>query len=74
MFSHPEIMPDFSTVEIVKSPSYSDPFSCYFYPLDREKSHYFFWPLNQVSRAGPDGGSVRLRTIAPPRLVLVRAQ
>jgi DTW domain-containing protein YfiP len=38
MSSHPEIMPDFLTLEIVKSPSYSDPFSCYFYPLDREKS------------------------------------
>jgi hypothetical protein len=39
--SHPEIMPDFFTLEIVKSPSYSDPFSCYFHPLEKEKSLYF---------------------------------
>jgi hypothetical protein len=38
MSSHPEIMPDFLTLEIVKSPSYSVPFSCYFYPLEKEKS------------------------------------
>jgi hypothetical protein len=38
MSSHPEIMPDFLTLEIVKSPSYSDPFSCYFHPLQKEKS------------------------------------
>jgi hypothetical protein len=38
MFSHPEIMPDFLTVETVNSPSYTDPFLCYFYPLDREKT------------------------------------
>jgi uncharacterized membrane-anchored protein len=38
MFSHLEIMPDFLTLEIVKSPSYTDPFSCYFYPLGKEKS------------------------------------
>jgi len=37
MSSHPEIMPDFLTIEIVKSPSYSDPFPCYFYPLEKEK-------------------------------------
>src|SRR5262245_20541250 len=37
MFSHPEIMPDFLTVEITNFPSYTDPFLCYFYPLDREK-------------------------------------
>jgi hypothetical protein len=40
MFSHPEIMPDFSTLETVKSPSYSNHFSPNFYPLDREKSHF----------------------------------
>jgi hypothetical protein len=39
MSSHPEIMPDFLTLEIVKSPSYSHPFSCYFHPLEKEKSH-----------------------------------
>src|SRR5439155_24486347 len=38
MSLHPEIMPDFLTLEIVKSPSYSDPFSCYFHPLEKEKS------------------------------------
>jgi hypothetical protein len=38
MSSHPEIMPDFLTLEIVKSPSYSAPFSCYFHPLAKEKS------------------------------------
>src|SRR5262245_57898681 len=42
MFSHPEIMPDFLTVEITNSPSYTDPFLCYFYPLDREKSQNRF--------------------------------
>jgi fucose 4-O-acetylase-like acetyltransferase len=35
-------MPDFLTLEIVKSPSYTDPFSCYFYPLEKEKSLFIF--------------------------------
>src|SRR6266540_2548681 len=43
MFSHPQIMPDFLTLEIVKSPSYSNPFSCYFYPLEKEKSQNFLF-------------------------------
>jgi hypothetical protein len=30
-------MPDFLTIEIVELPSYSHPFSCYFYPLEKEK-------------------------------------
>jgi hypothetical protein len=42
MFSHPQIMADFLTVETVKSPSYSNPFSCYFYPLEKEKSQNDF--------------------------------
>ena len=45
MFSHPEIMPDFSTVETVKSPSYSNYFPLNFYPLDREKSQNSECPL-----------------------------
>src|SRR5206468_11731487 len=44
MSLHPEIMPDFLTLEIVKSPSYSDPFSCYFHPLEKEKSIFSFSP------------------------------
>jgi hypothetical protein len=30
MFSHPEIMPDFLTVETANSPSYTDPFYAIF--------------------------------------------
>ena len=51
MSSHPEIMPDFLTLEIVKSPSYSHPFSCYFHPLEKEKSPYFFRALRRAMTA-----------------------
>jgi hypothetical protein len=53
-------MPDFSTVEIVKSPSYATHFSCYFYPLDREKTHNFIpvtlatAALSEYKRAGKE--------------------
>ena len=36
-------------------------------------NNYFFWPLTRFQGC-PDGGSERLRTIAPSRLVSVRAQ
>jgi site-specific recombinase XerD len=35
-------MPDSFIVETVITPSYSNPFSCYFYPLDREKTLDFY--------------------------------
>ncbi|HLG19156.1 MAG TPA: ATP-binding protein [Bdellovibrionota bacterium] len=47
-------MPDFLTIEIVKSPSSSDPFSCYFYPLDKEKILFF----DDIDQLGARGDSV----------------
>jgi hypothetical protein len=65
MSSHPEIMPDFLTVEILKSPSYSDPLSSYFHPLEKEKS------LKKIS--SPQGWSQRrtihVRTIPSERVL-----